>query len=1034
MRRKPIIAFLGLLLLTASCGGDGEFIKKRDIPRDDFGTEVFKILRKELYYSKENRDKKVAVLDGNRDQTIDALNKMIEAPVRNTLQDALVAILPLYDNKSDGTPGEMPRVTRNLAKILGKLLDDTRTLEALAKLDQGKGAPPYATNRFMFRFLSYEKAVFPTLAKLFKEQEPVLMQLFIYLHHKLPTLEDQEQPVENSFLEDLLRVDSSVTSNEPAYSLLLDKKGNPRVTYLDGNPIAPFIDNDKDGAVDTNAAGDPIDATGKVIAIDTFSPEAGNGISRDKYGRAFVGLNTLYHYIDMKQTLLAMLLQNVGTIINRDYHLKLISVLDFVLGSRSTRKDAGGNYDAYNPDVNPILDLLYGLNKIRKYERLPQLLQVLAEVARQQPELLVGLVREIGRAKVIFSGSDSLTPNNTFFEEFHPYLELLAKNGMLEEALKALAKPESKGIPAALGNLIRYSELDLPFDMASLKTPSDLDQLAYKTQTDWTKSDDAIKNMSFLQQVNYLLYDTNHAPISIKLLNQYPLPIEVTDNMATFYLLAVAGQADMSQIPGAEILVKFVSELSSTKPPAEEMNLFINHDHDVLGNPVCNQGFEARNHFGPALIYLQRTGGLDALRPLVTTFVDKGKEQLLVDMISVMHTHYGSFVSTQAHNISYGTNIRATEPKLLKMVDETQMLSRVLELSTFLSTLKITFRGEQVEGVKELAAFVGFLVDTTNAPPTRDGRTWVHSSKCGADTFAVTATGELKLDNNFQRISVCTHRVEKPSLLLILFETLDEIDHRLERPLGDSVADNKRLLAKKEWEEIKLADVFLEIEAAELKNLTVKPLLLNLIPMLADRLSKEFYKPNYSADIDEGFSDITEFMTSRGFAAIVDLLRVIRDTTDYRDTINALLKRLFDSTQTADGDLFGALLTMLSDSIQFRVDCNAGRQLLRYLGSVCNPQERLLFLIVEAANEMYKLDTDKAMIELAKNLHREWQPGRFAIDALGKIIKQVHRLEPNASGTRTATDFKFIVQKMVDYLTDEERGLERMYTIIRGRN
>ncbi|MCA9524022.1 MAG: hypothetical protein KC609_23810 [Myxococcales bacterium] len=1025
---------LALALGAPGCAKEGEFVTKREIPREDFGTEVFNILRREMSWSKSNADAKVAVLDESRLELINALNAMIDQPVRSDLQDALVKILPLYDFKPDGSPGELPELTQDLARILERLLLDNRTLDALSKLDAGKGAPPDATNRLIYRFLQYEKELFPTLAKLFSEQEPLLNELFLYLHYKLPTLEDVDPPELPTLGERFLKEDETLVSTSPAYSLLLDSKGNPLVTYKNGKPLPPFIDNDNNGEVDTDAFGNPIDAQGKVIDIKPFTAQTGPGIARDEYGRAFVGVDPLYRYIDMRKTLLAMMLQDAGEILKRDYHLQLITALEPLLGTRTSRKDPEGTFLGYEGSFNPLLDLLYAGNMLRRYPRLPQTIQILAEVARQKPTLLVGLVTELAKMIEIFSGPDLLAPKNTFFEEFHPYLELLAKNGLLADVLRAMADPRIKNLPTSLGDMLRYSELDLPADMSNLKTPSDVDNLDYKTETDWTKSDqDGDQYKSLFQKTQALIYYTNRAPLAVKLFDQINLPfLTITDNMAAFYILGVAGKAKLD-VPLADQAVNLIDEFDDTTPTAEQLNLFLNHDQQLLGNATDNVGKQVRFHYGDMLLALQRTGMLDVLRPLAEAFVNKGKEELFVDLLSLVHEHYGSNVKNETKDVSKGTNIRATEPKLLRLVDETTFLSKVIELSTFLSTLEITHRGEKLNAIDELSKFVRYLTDTEEPLVTRDGRAWVFSGACGNVRFKIKANGEPELDQNLSPIPECTKRVEKISRLHILFDALDNVKYRLERPVSDPTAEELRKKGKTAWDAIDIVDVLLAIENGKLKNETTAPLIVNLLPVLADHFEREFYKPSYLTDIDKGFADLKAFFESRGFAAVVDIVKLLRDTPEYRDTINPLLVRLLDPNQTGERDLYGAVLMFLSDSIQFRVDPNAGTQMLRYLAAVLQPEDRLLFRVIEAANKMYQLDDKRTLVELAKNLMRESPVGVFPINAMGLVIKQLHRAVPNAPGPRTATDFKFIVEKMVDYLRDKEKGVERLYTIIRGR-
>lgn len=50
------------------------------------------------------------------------------------------------------------------------------------------------------------------------------------------------------------------------------------------------------------------------------------------------------------------------------------------------------------------------------------------------------------------------------------------------------------------------------------------------------------------------------------------------------------------------------------------------------------------------------------------------------------------------------------------------------------------------------------------------------------------------------------------------------------------------------------------------------------------------------------------------------------------------------------------------------------------------------------------------------------------------MIKAVHRVDPAQRGSYSAADFEHIVTRLASYLIDEERGLERLYTIVHNRN
>jgi hypothetical protein len=1040
-RSSFVVLFLavGVVLGGAQTACKSEKIPERQpVVYEDFGTEVTRILHWEMRYAEHDPAAKMAVVAENRDDLIWALNRMVDEPVYSGLQPALESILPHYDtaltdvvciddSQCGGTHafchpeagvcaewGKLPRITRRIQDLLTRM--GSPQFDALAKLAASHGAPPDAFNRLIYRLLTFDQELFGPMHRLITEQEPRLTEILRWAHRKILELEDTAPPVHPTFAEKLLQVvDSDLDTGDPSWAVVLDDNGNPVVNYEGGVPYDPYVDGNGDGVVDVDWEGDPVDGVGQKIVMPVFSDTPYGGESRDGDGLAQMPSEPLFAYFDVKKSLLGMMLWNLHPMVGDGVVWDLFTAFEGLLGLKTTRTDADGTYPGFDAAQNPLLDMMHALREVRRYPRLPQLMACLKALVQQHPQLVGELLTELGKTMALFEGPARLTPGNTLFDELHVELEYLARTGLLAEMLSAFDDPRMDGLSDGLYNLMAYTDIQLGDPDVELECGSvaecqqrlaQIKTLPFGAPTPWNLPDTVEANKSIGQKFLSLVWDVYEVEYTINLFNGLPLSfMQITDDMATYYVQSMAGTAVLEApgLPGS-MVVPFIDEFEDEYPSAEEFGLFMNHHHGFLGNAVCKQGFEVKDHHGRMLLAYDRTGALEAMKPLAEAFANLNDEHAFARLFSVLHFHYSSLIidDPNGYTTQHGTNLRALEEPLARMASETQFLDKTTELVRAMNQMSVIHGAETLSPTDELVGLVAYLLD----------------SGAGVSTY----TGEPVYAGD----GVTT--IPNPSRLQLLLHAFDKMDVQLAASVP----------AKEAWDRMELTGYLLDVDAAgNLVNPTTVPMVVNLVPILADEIAVRFGEPTYSQDLDREIEDLAEFFESRGFSYIYEIMILVRDDSRYADlklVTDDLLYQITDASVGGDQDLFGAVLAVLSDVFQSRIDCNAGKQLLRWFGEVIEPDDRILIELVELMHYLYEADSSRIFVELGKNLFREQRPGHFAINVLGRVIKAIHRVDPSARDSYTEQDFEHIVTGLADYLVDEERGLERMYTIISDRD
>jgi len=998
----PVLAFV------PACGDP--FPAKPVIQYGDFGTEVYAFLHDEFLWSGSPAEgaSRASAFAQHQTDVVWALNALTQGKVHDGMLPLLEELLPLYDNRPDGKPGALPVMSRDLADILAELVQDDLALEALARFGTAPEANPNAITHLLGTMARNPIELLDRLVDLTLDLEPELTELFRYLYRELPTLEEGYivRSDQKTFLQRLLDVTIDATTEPigpPVYSARIDGRGAPVVNRLpSGQFPSPFVDNDGDGAVDVDAYSRALDQDGLVIDLPTFAWTPTALETRDRLGRAIVDTTLVYDYFDLRQTVIAYLMRDGRKLLADGVHFDLFTALDALLGGRVTREDEDGSYTGFFVEGSPLVDLVHVGNELRRYDHLVPLIAALEQLTLQREPLFRQIFFDVAKVRAIFEDAPSLTEGNALFEDIHPTLARLAKAGGLRELFRAAHEAGTDGMWRTMATMMRYSDLALPFDMSLLEIPADVDALSFQAPTPWEVPDTDDSQRSWLQKAAYLIADTKQAPAYMKLFDIVEIQeIAITLDMAHLYVTAIADRATLDLSPAFlnDAAVALAPEFDDIYLQAEELNLYMNHDQTATGNPVGRQGVQVRKLYGPALLALQTSGNLDALRPWVTRLVDRHLTDEFVNLFDTLAHHYSEVKSTVNGFVSEGTGFRKLEPWLVRVFEETDLGEHFLALAAWADTATYVSGGQTYNVADELDRFLGWMLDPEAGMTLRNGQTTVPSRRGGV--------------------------IAKPSRLEVLLDAFDRIDAAL----------SAEPAARAAWDNIDLLGLFLDLDVnGELMNRHALEVTVKLLPVLADEVAQAVSEPDWNESLDTLVPDVEDLMGSRGFTALVDAMRRIKDTPRHKALVDELLTaNLVEDPAAAGQDLMGAGLGVLATVGQIRLPIDAGTRLLRFVGKLLDPAKRRVMNQMETLRDMRAFDGDRVTSELAVNLFVEPEVGHTPIDALLDALKSGLRPVPGAPDPYDPADLKVVFQKMADWLRDDQKGMEQMYQVIQTR-
>ncbi|WP_157069096.1 hypothetical protein [Sandaracinus amylolyticus] len=327
------------------------------------------------------------------------------------------------------------------------------------------------------------------------------------------------------------------------------------------------------------------------------------------------------------------------------------------------------------------------------------------------------------------------------------------------------------------------------------------------------------------------------------------------------------------------------------------------------------------------------------------------------------------------------------------------------------------------DGLRVLAEASMDLIDPArNAGlATRDGRTTIPTND-GAREFAVTP-------------------------LLLVLDGLRNMDRDL-----DASPDRRD-----PWRTARdrLATQFLGTrplgDQATFTNRRGRAILLTILPFLRERLAEH----RAAGDLVEWSRDLVpdteEMMRSPLVWSGVRFLDRVQDDAEARDALSRLIGYLVNEAST--NDAFAATLYAGADLLQVLEDDETILPLVHALSQALAPDaldyvagmddDGVLDIEHSVANDGLGLirsvqarDTRRTLRQILANLVQLTDPddGRTPLEEILDVIGEINRATPGAGGTFDAEDYEATFDATRGFMTDEVRGLERLFDVVQARD
>ncbi|HEY8090601.1 MAG TPA: hypothetical protein VIF09_22220, partial [Polyangiaceae bacterium] len=342
------------------------------------------------------------------------------------------------------------------------------------------------------------------------------------------------------------------------YVVRRDGRAYAAVPLASGAVPAPFVDQNGDGLPDVDGLGQFVTTNGLPAVSPFFSPDGVDG-PRDPDGLAIgAATPTLYSYVNVGQTFMANLEQNLRPLVDPDPshgHEAAMGILggSYALfgnrdsGTTSTRTyapdptaaNAGAPvtvpYSAFHPETSPLEDLVYALGVMMSDPEMDDLLQLGSALMTQHPAEMARLVGLGLQIKAIADAHPEahIPAGSTLWDEL---LDVIAKiahvkdttggGGILEDLFASFAQDSTVPLQKTFASFMQYKDsltynhkstssgLSNAFNGATWNLASG-DTQPLHVPVDRTQPDVG-PNQSALQRFMQLLHDANGLDVCTK--------------------------------------------------------------------------------------------------------------------------------------------------------------------------------------------------------------------------------------------------------------------------------------------------------------------------------------------------------------------------------------------------------------------------------------------------------------------------------------------------------------------------------------
>lgn len=504
-----------------------------------------------------------------------------------------------------------------------------------------------------------------------------------------------------------------------------------------------------------------------------------------------------------------------------------------------------------------------------------------------------------------------------------------------------------------------------------------------------------------------------------------------------------------------------------------QVNRFVSNLQEPMGTPLCPKNSAGVNVCATAddAIRVRNPGTLflweefdfaKANRPVLGAFYKYDREDLFGELIDVVHFHmpaddHGTTCSktgswdrdSPSFNPRYcaESGLVRYEPMMAEQL-QTDLLPALHELINIVhaqriqSTRYLASQGaSNVErrGTEVMASMTRLLFDPAVA--SRNGIAYRDGS-----------TGTVWSDGVTYKKQTTPYDM--------MAEALKKIDARFETADGFDAAD--RDARRAEWRKARsqLVDQFLAIDGegsnARFRNPAIPKAIVMTLKTLREQLNANCPDREKGVECtwakEEMSRKVAEVIADPLFAAVVDLVDKLRADPS-RVELERLAQYLLEVVE--DDETMRKVLASAVDLILVLRDGQTLPPVFNVLAALSTPEDdasvpgsaditlQLLNVLSRDADDTVGpddplvFDRYRALDHVLANLVKpidDTQPSQTALEVLIDVAADIHRYDSEDADPLTDQDFRVISDSVHKFLTDETRGMEQLYEVVRGAN
>jgi hypothetical protein len=448
-------------------------------------------------------------------------------------------------------------------------------------------------------------------------------------------------------------------------------------------------------------------------------------------------------------------------------------------------------------------------------------------------------------------------------------------------------------------------------------------------------------------------------------------------------------------------------------------------DGKVRGLRACAEGNWFPQRAPDTLLMLETHGFYKAVTPVLTAFTKRNREDLLIEVVEVLHEHWAS---TKSGAVRYEPLV--SEALKGDLLGGLQAVVKAMDAARVRDCTELDARTRQCrkwidrDGISLLATGLRAVVD-----PSRSATVGVTDRK-GSRTY-------VRQDGT---------TAPQVTPLVLLLQSMDTMDAAL---------GQRRDAWRAGWSRV--ADEVLATRGEREATVFADPLVPALVPRTIELLRAELlvrcpdsWAPPYTRCAwarDALTRELESTLESPTSAATRDFLEALRQDGPLRTQVEALAVHLLDPA--APDEALPSLLTSAADGVQLLAGNSQRVPLARLLAEALRPEAGLvdaqLVLLGRVSGRVYaedgaelcsqELDPNALVPGVLQRLVTPTElPGegkRIPLEVFTEALADIQRVSPGAPGPRTAEDYGSISRSLGELLLSPDKGLERLYEVVR---